>query len=231
MGGLDGVEAEFRLDGDLLRRIDLWRERQASRPTRSEAVAELVDAGLSNAAEADLSEGEKLILTMLCDLYRKVGAEGPLDPDFLQSAIRGGHFWAIEWQHPSFAHGHNNTVAQAEFVSKVLGLWRQIEESFRQLTAELKGKVMSDAGLLAQPSFPGWDGQRETDYMSIARFMTDRMNMFPSQKGKAGREAGKPAVHSYRKMLARYEAFEQDARDRKLTAEELVDLLRAGRTD
>jgi uncharacterized protein YfbU (UPF0304 family) len=228
---LDGDTAEFRLSSDLLRRVDLWREHQPTRPSRDEAVAELVGAGLASSAEATLSEGEKLILTMLCDLYRKVGAEGAIDPGFLQSAVRGGHYWAVEWQYPSFAHGHDNTVSQADFVSKVLGLWRQIEESFRQLSADQKGKVMSEAALTAQPSFPGWDGRRETDYMSIARFMTDRMNMFPSQKGKAGREAGKPSVSGYRKMLDLYDAFEQDARDRKLTAQELVNLLQVAQTD
>jgi uncharacterized protein YfbU (UPF0304 family) len=229
--GLDGETAEFRLDSDLLRRVDLWRERQSSRPSRDEAVAELIGAGLAGTADATLSEGEKLILTMLCDLYRKVGAEGAIDPEFLQNAVRGGHYWAVEWQYPSFAHGHDNTVSQADFVSKVLSLWRQIEESFRQLSPDEKGKVMSDAALTAQPSFPGWDGHRETDYMSIARFMTDRMNMFPSQKGKAGREAGRPSVIGYRKMLELHDSFEQDARDRKLTAQELVELLKLAQGD
>ena len=229
MGGLDGVEAEFRLDGDLLRRIDLWRERQASRPTRSEAVAELVDAGLSNAAEADLSEGEKLILTMLCDLYRKVGAEGPLDPDFLQSAIRGGHFWAIEWQHPSFTHSHANRHSHGQFVTDVLGMWKTLEDCFAALSPVEKGRVVAEAGLPGPPTFPGWHGDSETDHKSIARFMTNRMNVFPSFRDKAVRDSGTPAIPGYRRMLARFAEIRGPNRDKALGVEDLIALLKAQR--
>jgi len=38
-----------------------------------------------------LSDGEKLILLMLSEIYEKTGIEGEIEPEFIQSAIFGDH--------------------------------------------------------------------------------------------------------------------------------------------
>ena len=62
---------EMRIDRETLENVDAWRANQPDLPSRAEAVRRLVDAGLdgSRNGEVRISDGEKLILAMLCDRY------------------------------------------------------------------------------------------------------------------------------------------------------------------
>ena len=216
---------QFAPDEELLKRIDAWRSQQEAPLTRSQAMAELIKAGLRGQANPALSLGEKLILTMLCDVSRKVGAEGMIDPDFLLDAIKGGHSWAIEWEHPSLSHGHTNSQTTADFVIRVLSMWRLVEDSFGKLPDEEKEIVRQVAGLSAAPVFPGWDSTQEANYKSTARFMTDRMNLFPMFEGRSAIESSQPVLGRYKRMLNRLEEFDRKGSDQPLNARELTSLL------
>jgi uncharacterized protein YfbU (UPF0304 family) len=216
-------ESEFSLDEDRLALIDKWR---ASRQlTRAQAVARLIDAGLQDPGDAQLSKGDKLILSTLCAISRKVGAEGMIDPDFLEAAIQGGHDWAIEWQHPSLLHGHTNSSVLADFVVLVLSMWKRIEESFDHLPDHGKEEVRRKAGLSDAPRFPGWSSYDEANCKSTARFMTDRMELFPMFEGRSAVDSGSPVVKHYKAMLKCLDGFGPEASERRLNADELVRLL------
>ncbi|SFF77642.1 YfbU domain-containing protein [Novosphingobium sp. CF614] len=216
------AESEFALGEELLGRIDAWRSVQDARPTRSQAVVELIKAGLRGSASSALSLGDKLTLTILCEINRKVGGEGMIDSDFLEAAIQGGHNWAIEWQHPSLSHGHINSQVTADFVVRVLSMWKRIEESFDQLAVPEKERVRKEAGFSGDPQFPGWSSAEEANYKSIARFMTDRMELFPMFEGRSALDSRVPVVGRYKSMLKCLEGFGRDANDRRLSADELV---------
>jgi uncharacterized protein YfbU (UPF0304 family) len=220
-------QSEFFLEPELLRRIDGWRALQSSKPTRAQAVSELIGAGLRDQENQGLSMGEKLILSILCDVGRKVGSEGMIDPDFLEAAIKGGHSWAIEWQHPSLSHGHTNSQNTAEFVIRVLSMWRLVEDSFAKLSEQEKDLVRQEAGLSGVPSYPGWDSEQEANYKSTARFMTERMNLFPMFEGRSAIDSGQPVLERYKLMLNRLAEFGKKSSDQALSAGELVRLLRA----
>jgi uncharacterized protein YfbU (UPF0304 family) len=222
---LEQDEGALTLSPDLHGRIDAWRDTQKPRPTRSQAINELVRIGLRSAESPSVSPGEKLILSMLCDLNRKVEAKGMIDPDFLEYAIQGGHIWALEWQYPSLAHRHVNGQAHADLVIRILTMWGLIEKSFHALPEAEKARIMQDAGLTAEPSFPGWHDESEANYRSIARFMTERMKLFPAFRRHAGRVSGEILVGRYKKMLQYFDELESDVADRLLTGSELAGLL------
>jgi uncharacterized protein YfbU (UPF0304 family) len=218
-------QAEFSFDDALLAQIDTWRAAQDVRPSRAAAISDLVRAGLRNTDEGALSIGDKLTLSVLCAISRKLDAEGMIDPDFLDEAIRGGHAWAIQWEHPSLSHGHSNSATTADFVVRVLAMWKRIEEGFQQLSADDKQRVRGEAGLSSDPQFPGWCSLDEANCKSIARFMTDKMELFPTFQGRAALDSGAPAIGRYKAMLRRLDGFAQDGGDRRLNAEELSRLL------
>jgi len=216
-------QSEFSLDEDLLGRIDKWRAgRQLS---RAQVVSQLVEDGLKDTMEPTLSKGDKLILSTLCAISRKVGAEGMIEPDFLEAAIQGGHDWAIDWQHPSLLHGHSNSTELADFVVLVLSMWKRIEESFEHLSDQGKEEVRRKAGLSDAPRFPGWSSYDEANCKSTARFMTDRMELFPMFEGRSAADSGVPVVRRYKAMLKCLDGFGPAASERRLNADELVRLL------
>jgi uncharacterized protein len=222
---LSDQTSQFTPDDELLKRIDAWRSQQEAPFSRSQAMAELIRAGLRGQANPALSLGEKLILSILCDVSRKVETEGTIDPDFLEAAIKGGHSWAIEWEHPSLAHGHTNSQATADFVIHVLSMWRLIEDSFGQLPDEAQQQVRKGAGLTGAPKFPGWHSEQEANYKSTARFMTDRMNLFPMFEGCSALDSGQPVVARYKQMLGILGDFDKAGTEQPLGTEQLVRLL------
>jgi hypothetical protein len=42
-----------------------------------------------------LSDGEKLILMVLADMYKHLEIKGEFDPDFISATISGGHLWGL----------------------------------------------------------------------------------------------------------------------------------------
>jgi uncharacterized protein YfbU (UPF0304 family) len=225
MPGLSDEFPEIALGDELLQRIDAWRAGQGMPLSRSQAVAALVNAGLGGQASPALTLGDKLILSILCDVSRKVEAKGAIDPDFLQEAIKGGHNWAIEWEHPSLAHGHTNSQNTVDMVSRVLSMWRLIEDSFAMLSAEDQGRVRADAGLAGPPRFPGWHSGQEANYKSTSRFLTDQMAVFPMFAGRSAIESGRPVIARYKRMLECLAGFASKGSDQRLDADELSGLL------
>ena len=218
-------QLQFTPDADLVRQIDEWRTLQVASPTRVQAIEDLIKAGLRGPSRPSISLGEKLILSILCDVSRKVGAEGLIDPDFLEAAVKGGHSWAIEWEHPSLSHSHTNTQSTADFVIRVLTMWRLIEESFGKLTDQDKDLVRQHAGITGAPLFPGWDSEQEANYKSTARIMTEQMNLFPMFIGRAATDSNRPALDRYKRMLLSLTGFDRIGSDQPLDAAQLSALL------
>ena len=99
---------EMHLGQSVLEEVDAWRARQGDLPSRSEAVRRLVLAGLAESGASRairLSDGEKLTLIMLCQLFKRLKLEGEIEPEFVEAAIDGGHYWGLEWKYPGIFHG------------------------------------------------------------------------------------------------------------------------------
>src|SRR5438270_13959361 len=88
---------EMRLGQSVLEEVDSWRGRQGDLPSRSEAVRRLVEEALASHSEErqiKISDGEKLILIMLCQLFKHLKLKGgEIDPEFVEAVIFGGHYW------------------------------------------------------------------------------------------------------------------------------------------
>jgi len=213
---------ELRLDQGLLDRIDGWRGGEPDLPSRSEAVRRLIEAGLAprqHSAAAPLSVGERLILAMLADVAKATAPNGQTDPDFVMSAIYGGHYWAFDYE-VGLIHQH---VDRREFVTEVvdtLDMWSFIEEA-----ADRYAKADLEA-LPRLPVFPGFDGNHETEHLGIARFFIEKMGRFERFKGR-GLDSHSEVTARYRRMVAKFEPIRATLIGRPMTLDELATVLRA----
>ena len=75
----------------------------------------------------NLSEGERLILVMLCDIYKALDLKGAVDPDALKPLIlsveSNGAVHAVN----GAPGNHRNRTAVATEVSEILDMWSAIE--------------------------------------------------------------------------------------------------------
>ncbi|SES72521.1 hypothetical protein SAMN05216412_101378 [Nitrosospira multiformis] len=74
-----------------------------------------------------LSDGEKLILLMLSEVFEKLKVEGSIDPALVKNAISHDHPWALKWEYDrvSALSGKNNL--RENQVVDILNMWTLIE--------------------------------------------------------------------------------------------------------
>lgn len=122
----------------------------------------------------NLSDGEKLITLMLCDISKSLKVEGELDPDFISSMVSGNDLWAIKRRYHGAFHDEITSEEIVEETSQILNAWRDITFSVKALDDKdrdaLKGGVESY-------KFPGFDGN-EPGHYGVASIMLNQLNLF-----------------------------------------------------
>jgi uncharacterized protein len=173
-----------------------------------------------------LSDGEKLILTMLSDIYEHLGIEG-FDPKLIRDAINDGQAWAIKWKYRGIfdideteSDVHHDTV-------DILGMWDLIERAYGNLNSADKQRIETEAAPFGKNvEFMGFDGRDETDHLSVARFLIDRMGKFDKFKGRELDSHMPGSLASYKRM---YKVFDGARGSGELTAEQIIEILNAAR--
>jgi uncharacterized protein len=57
----------------------------------------------------NLSDGEKLIIMMLCDIYKTLNVKGDIDPGLLRSSIVSGTRVPLQWLADKIANDDRGT--------------------------------------------------------------------------------------------------------------------------
>ena len=72
----------------------------------------------------NLSDGEKLIITMLCDIYKSLNVKGDVDPELVRSSILSE---SRKWRADKIANDDGSSNRLAVEVSQILEMWSAIE--------------------------------------------------------------------------------------------------------
>ena len=214
---------EVRFEPSMLERIDQWAARQPDSPTRSDAVRRLVERAL----ETKIDDGDRLLIMMLRDIQKSLKIKGgEIDSDFVAEAIWGGHYWALDWQYTGLFHDHFDRREAVNEVFNTLDMWFFIENAYRKLSAADKKRLATEVEYGGtDPKFLGFDGNNETEYMSIASFLVEKMGRFSYFKGRDF-NSHMPMVGRYSRMSARFEAMRPDLAGRELNVAEVIELLK-----
>jgi len=218
---------EMRLDEMTAKRIDLWKDSQKDKPSRSEAVRRLIDVGLSVAQPDEIypNNSEKLIMYMLSEIMQKTGKDYEIDPDFIQNVIVGGHYWALGWEMQGIFHNYVDTPASVRQVVDMLDMWSFIEEAVEGLS-DKERKELEDSENCSQPYFLGFDGNNETEHMGIARFLIEDMGRFQRFKNhKMGLNSHMHVLGRYLAMYRKFEPIRETLIGRRLSLDELKAIL------
>ena len=221
---------EMRLDTDLLVRIDEWRSKQDSSPSRAEAARYLIEEGLSlnSTYHLQISKVERLntwLLTEILKCQKNYGDEDKKSVELIQNAIIGGHLWALDWELGGVVHEHTDDRAALSLVVNTLDMWNFIERGYAELSAVEKKTLETTIGPTGtNPSFFGFDGNHESEHMGIASFLINEMGRFPRFKGR-DLNSHMPLVSRYRAMTSRFDGMRKHLVGRELTADEIIKLL------
>ena len=189
----------------------------------------LIDLGLQRNASPQISDGEKITLALLADIHKAtVKKSGEIeDPDFIVSAIAGGHYWALRWKYSGIFHDHVDGDRKLSEVVNILDMWSFIEEAYESFTSA-KRKIVEDRAspIGKNVSFPGFDGNNESEYMGIAIFLIEKLHRFTRFKGRS-LNSHFPAVPQYMRMHKVFEPMRKSFTGGHLTPEQVGTLIRA----
>lgn len=157
-----------------------------------------------------ISDGEKLILLMLSELYDSLNVTGEVEPDFIRSAIISDKLWSIPWKYPGIPFENTETPQIVSDVLDILDMWSCIEYSYDQLSAEDKHKLEVEASPFGfNPKFLGFDGNSETEYLGTASFIVNRLDRFEEFKGR-NFNSHCPLLETYNRMLSLYATIQSN---------------------
>jgi uncharacterized protein len=229
---------EMRLEELTLERVDAWRAEQVDLPSRSEAIRRLVELGLArdsressgSPSAVTLSQGERLITLMLCDLYEHFKIPRPgINAALVQAVLHGGHSWALEWEMPGVFHGHEDNRERVTFALDVLDLWDYLERANEGLSSDDKAWVAKEAEPFGERvKFPGFDGNNEAELMSISRFLVEDLGRFARFKGRPFNSHA-PMSAAYQRMLAVFKPLQRTLTGTDLSAAQMIEILGAMR--
>ena len=172
-----------------------------------------------------ITDGEKLILLMLCELFDHLRIEGEMDPEFLRSAIFSDNLWSIPWKYIGIPFEEQETPAIVNEVLDILDMWSLIESRYERLSAGEKRQVAEEAGPFGKdPKFRGFDGNNESSYMGTASFIVNDLDRFQEFKGR-DMNSHMPSLDAYRRMLTAFQPVRHKLRE-SLSVEELITVLR-----
>ena len=225
---------EMRFDPETLKKIDNWRSHQADLPSKAEAVRRLMGIGLSEVERRPLKlrDGEKMIISMLCELYKHLEIDGNIDPLFVEEALHGGHYWALRWKSPGLFDMEADSIETVHEVGEVLNVWWFLEQSYARLSEKDKDHVKKEAEPFGDDVvFRGFDGNEEAEYLNIAQFLIDKLNRFPDFGGR-DLNSHMPSIEWHRRMVRAFKPIKSRLSGGNfLSAGNIIEILNAQRGD
>jgi uncharacterized protein YfbU (UPF0304 family) len=166
----------------------------------------------------NLSEGERLILLMLCDLYKSMNLKCPIDPALFGPPLREG---------TGGASARPSTEAVADEVGAILDMWSAIERGYKHLSVDEKREVEAGAGPLGRGvRFSGFCADAEDPYCAAARALIEEAERFERFQGR-NVVAHMPTLDGYRRMLRMFASMQPFTTGNRLGVRQIIDLANA----
>lgn len=162
---------------------------------------------------------ERLILTMLTEIYDNLKIKGEVDASLVRSALFGGHSWVFDWEMPGIAKVEEKPERLVRETVDILDMYDFLELSYADLEPDDRAGI-DDWRI----RFPGFDGNNETDHIGIARFFVEELGRFERFRGR-DLNSHHPTLDRARAMLKTFEPIRSTTGMRgglpRLTAEEI----------
>ena len=173
-----------------------------------------------------ITDGEKLILLMLSELYDKLSVDGEIDSDFIRSAIFHDETWSIPWEYPAIPFENQKTPDIVKEILDIMDMWSLIEYSYGKLNDSDKAYLEKEAEPFGKdPKFQGFDGNQETDYMGTASFIVNQLDRFENFQGR-NFNSHSPCLDVYRRMLSVFKKIRDNTFLKPLNAQQLAEILK-----
>lgn len=174
---------------------------------------------------------QKLIAAMLAEIHQKLGISDGVRSSLVSKALWSGNEWAITWEHGYLLEQTENPP-HVKHVVAVMEMWTLIEHAYAKLTTEERQRFSKEAYPYGEPTFPGFDGNEEGEYLSAARFLIDELRRFSNFAGRGDLNSHHPTIDASERMLSAFSPIRKTlgiGQKRSLTVDDLIEVFRTDR--
>ena len=164
-----------------------------------------------------LSNGERLIVALLCDISKKLDAQREIDPEFVMRSL-GTYEWGLSWEYSGLLKQEDTPPLVSE-TCDILDMWRALEEAYAALSDVDRTRVDAALGEVNPVRFEGFDGNHDEHY-GIALHLIEVMKRYQHFEGRNINSHSRSSIFEYKSMLSRFNrmAFHKDpSADRIIT--------------
>ncbi|MDA9498425.1 YfbU family protein [Bradyrhizobium sp. CCBAU 11357] len=174
-----------------------------------------------------LSDGEKLILLMLADIYKAMKIKGEFDPDFISNTIFKDQLWGFNWELSGIPFEAAEDPSEVRETTDFLDMWMFLEEGYEALGPAEKKQLEKDAEPFGTDvKFPGFDANNEPHYHVASYMLNDMRHRFDYFKGR-NLNSHSHSVDAYKRMYRVFEPIRNRLHNRRLNLAELTEILKA----
>jgi uncharacterized protein YfbU (UPF0304 family) len=149
----------------------------------------------------EFSGKDQLLFMLLTDIHKALNIKDSIiDADFVQRMVRNGEGWALGHAYPSMFL-REETPPKVKYVMDVLDLWQILEFGYKNLTPAERAQLDFSADAVI---FPGFDGNNESELLSIAHVLTEDLGKWEHFKGRI-KNSHMPTTETYERMLEELE--------------------------
>ncbi|MGK7056889.1 YfbU family protein [Bradyrhizobium sp. 1050_B9_N1_2] len=172
-----------------------------------------------------LSDGEKLILLMLADMYKAMKVKGEFDPEFISRTIFDNQLWGFNWRFTGIPFERGDDPPAVTETANILDMWWFIQAAHQKLSAADKERLKKEAHPFGEDmQFPGFDANNEEHY-GIARYLVEDLKRFTSVATRDF-NSHMQSVPGYLRMYRVFEPMRATLHNRSLSADELIAILK-----
>ncbi|EPH1406047.1 YfbU family protein [Klebsiella oxytoca] len=147
------------------------------------------------------TQQEKLQTLMLCEIFKALKIKDSFDPDLISKAIQSEQYWALDWEYPDLESGED-TPEEVSFFVDTFDMYEILNYTYDNFSdadkEEVAASIKHFKGKVSL-SFPGFDGNNETKYITIGRLLKS-MGRFNGSDDLI-KNSHMPSVGIYKRML------------------------------
>jgi uncharacterized protein YfbU (UPF0304 family) len=175
--------------------------------------------------EIRLSQGEKLILLMLSEIYEHLKIKGDSNPALIREAIITGNLWGLNIGLPGVFHGHETSETVVDQAADILEMWERLEQSFDALGPGDKKALADKPGMFGGTvRFLGFDGNGEAEYLSAMDFYVDHLDRFQHFKGRDV-NSHMPTLATHHRMLRVFQPILRKMSNLNFTPDQIAQVM------
>ncbi|MFJ5428982.1 YfbU family protein [Pectobacterium actinidiae] len=147
------------------------------------------------------SQQEKLQVMMLCEIYRALDIKNSFDPDLIEQAVSTDQYWALDWEYSGISSGEETPHDVKLFVD-TYDMYDILKYTYDRFSDEDKTEVSGAISHFNEKhslSFPGFDGNNETQYLTIGSLLKT-MGRFTGKEDLT-KNSHMRSVEIYQRML------------------------------